>query len=269
MRVAGPVLIEVRTAENLFMENKETCGPARNSGFYKPGVTIPRWKRFFDVFWILVSLPVWLPVMILIAVVLKIVSPGPVFFRQRRVGYRGNRFMIFKFRSMEVNACTKGHEGYVERLIRTDRPMAKMDVAGDPRMIPGGWIMRASGLDELPQIFNVLRGEMSLVGPRPCTPREFACYQPRQQKRVEAPPGLTGLWQVNGKNKLTFTQMIEMDLRYCDTISVKLDTIIILKTIPAVLGQVRDAKIKRTSLVAEAKGKTVAAEFATLRDATE
>jgi lipopolysaccharide/colanic/teichoic acid biosynthesis glycosyltransferase len=208
-----------------------------------------------------------MPLMIIMVVVLKFLSPGPVLYCQRRVGYKGRHFVILKFRTMMVNAPTQGHEAHVERLIQTNRPMTKMDMAGDPRAIPGGWIIRASGLDELPQIFNVLRGEMSLVGPRPCIPKEFDCYQPTQKKRVEAPPGLTGLWQVNGKNKLTFTEMIKLDLQYCDTMSVKVDTMIILRTIPAMLGQVRDAKLKRTKLTGQPEKKAVSTEFGTLSDA--
>jgi lipopolysaccharide/colanic/teichoic acid biosynthesis glycosyltransferase len=197
--------------------------------------------------WIAITLPIWLPLMIVIVAVVKVVSPGPVFFRQMRVGYGGKHFMILKFRSMKVNANTNTHESHVEQLIETNRPMTKMDVAGDSRMIPFGWMMRASGLDEIPQIFNVLRGEMSLVGPRPCIPKEFDRYKPEQKRRVEAPPGLTGLWQVKGKNKLTFTQMIELDLQYRDTMSARLDTLIILRTIPAILKQVREAKLKLTA----------------------
>lgn len=207
---------------------------------------IPAWKRIFDFLVIAVSAPLWLPLMIFLVVAVKVVSPGPVFYRQWRVGYRGRHFRILKFRSMKVNARTETHETHVEQLIQSNRPMTKMD-AGDSRMIPGGWVLRASGLDELPQIFNVIKGEMSLVGPRPCIPREFDCYKPEQKRRVEAPPGLTGLWQVNGKNRLTFTQMIELDLQYTDHMSLGLDMKIILRTVPAILGQVSDAKIRLRS----------------------
>jgi exopolysaccharide production protein ExoY len=224
---------------------------------------IPTWKRIFDLLLIAITVPLWLPLMIVIAVVVKVVSPGPVFFRQSRVGYKGRHFMILKFRSMKMDASTKSHETHVEKLIQTDRPMTKLDVAGDSRMIPGGWIMRASGLDEIPQIFNVIQGDMSLVGPRPCIPTEFDCYKPEQKRRVEAPPGLTGLWQVNGKNRLTFTQMIELDLRYKDTMSLSVDTMILLRTIPAILGQVSDAKVKLKSGAGVKKTEEVAAEYRT------
>ena len=209
---------------------------------------IPVWKRLFDLILIGATAPIWLPLMIIVAVAVKITSPGPVFYRQWRVGHGGRHFMILKFRSMKVNACTGAHEDHVERLIRTDQRMTKLDAGGDSRLIPGGRIMRASGLDEMPQLFNVVRGEMSLVGPRPCIPREFEYYQPAQRRRVQAAPGLTGLWQVMGKNKLTFTEMIALDLQYCDTMSPKLDALIILCTIPAIVGQLLEVKLKQTAL---------------------
>jgi exopolysaccharide production protein ExoY len=200
------------------------------------------WKHILDVTCILLTLPLWLPIVICVALWIKIVSPGPIFFRQERVGYKGKRFMIFKFRTMKVNVETQTHERYLEQLINGNSPMTKLDAA-DPRIIPGGRILRATGLDELPQIFNVLRGEMSLVGPRPCTPHEFQCYQGWQQERVNAAPGLTGYWQVNGKNKTTFTQMIEMDIHYVRTMSLWLDLSIMVKTLPAIISQVLESRI--------------------------
>ena len=148
--------------------------------------------------------------------------------------------MLIKFRTMKVNAETHVHEAYLEHLIVSDRPMIKLD-ATDPRLILGGRFLRAIGLDELPQIFNVLRGEMSLVGPRPCTVTEFERYAPEQRARVNALPGLTGLWQVNGKNKTTFREMIEMDIFYSRNISLSLDLKIILRTMPAIIKQLSDS----------------------------
>jgi lipopolysaccharide/colanic/teichoic acid biosynthesis glycosyltransferase len=120
--------------------------------------------------------------------------------------------------------------------------MAKLDGKGDSRLIACGRFLRASGLDELPQIFNVLRGEMSLVGPRPCLPHEFKRYKAWQQQRVSAPPGLTGYWQVNGKNKTTFNEMIAMDIFYARNMSVWLDLTIMLKTIPALIEQILESR---------------------------
>ena len=137
---------------------------------------------------------------------------------------------MWKFRTMQVRAETQTHEHYFHELMKVDCPMTKLDAYGDPRLAPFGRFLRASGLDELPQIFNVLCGEMSLVGPRPCTPNEFAHYEPWQRERVNGLPGLTGHWQVNGKNKTTFNEMIMMDLFYLKNMSPLLDLKIILKT---------------------------------------
>ena len=205
-------------------------------------VHLPTWKRILDLAIIFVALPFWLPLMILIMLAIKISSAGPVFYRQERVGYRGNRFMIFKFRTMKVNVDTRVHESHFERLIASDSPMTKLDAHGDPRLIKGGRFLRSAGLDELPQIFNVLRGEMSLVGARPCTVHEFERYQPWQRERVNGPPGMTGYWQVSGKNKTTFSEMIEMDIFYGKNMSVRFDLAIMLRTIPAIVVQVLETR---------------------------
>jgi lipopolysaccharide/colanic/teichoic acid biosynthesis glycosyltransferase len=205
---------------------------------------IPAWKRSLDFVCILLSLPCCLPLMICIALWIKIVSPGPVFYRQERVGYRGRRFMILKFRTMKVNVETLSHERHLEQLMQANCPMTKLDAAGDPRIIRGGRILRATGLDELPQLLNVLSGEMSLVGPRPCTIPEFKRYQPWQRERVAVPPGLTGYWQVNGKNKTTFTEMINMDIFYAENMSLWMDLEIILRTFPALLTQVVEIRLR-------------------------
>ena len=212
---------------------------------------LPRWKRVLDLALVFASVPLWLPLMILVMILIKIGSSGPILYRQERVGYRGKLFMIFKFRSMKVNAETSTHEQHLASLMGNNSPMTKLDAAGDPRLIPLGRIFRATGLDELPQIFNVIRGEMSLVGPRPCLPYEFQRYEPWQQERVNAAPGLTGYWQVNGKNKTTFSEMIEMDILYSRKMSLWLDLTIIFKTIPAVIQQVLEAQTRaRTQHVA-------------------
>ena len=206
---------------------------------------IPWWKRWLDLTCILVSLPLWFVVLIVVSIWIKLVSPGPLLFRQERVGYRGRRFTIFKFRTMEVNVETRSHELHLQHLINSDCPMTKLDASGDPRIIFGGRILRATGLDELPQIFNVLRREMSLIGPRPCTVNEFKCYKAWQEERLDALPGLTGYWQVNGKNKTTFNEMIEMDIYYARNLSFLLDLSILVKTLPAILAQVLESRILR------------------------
>src|SRR5208337_244778 len=203
---------------------------------------VPSWKRILDITCILLSMPLWLPVVIFLTLWIKLASPGPIFFRQERVGYRGSRFIILKFRTMKLNVETRTHEHHLERLINANVPMTKLDSAGDPRIIAGGRILRATGLDEVPQLFNVLRGEMSLVGPRPCTPHEFKKYKVWQRDRVNAPPGLTGYWQVNGKNKTTFSQMIEMDIFYTKSLTFWLDVEIIVRTVPAIIVQVIESR---------------------------
>ena len=207
-----------------------------------PSVKLPQWKRILDLVMISLTLPFWLPLMLVIMLVVKATSAGPIFYRQERIGYRGRRFMIFKFRTMKVNVDTRVHESHLERLIASDSPMTKLDAHGDPRLIKGGRFLRSAGLDELPQIFNVLRGEMSLVGARPCTVHEFDRYQPWQRERVNCPPGMTGYWQVSGKNKTTFSEMIEMDIFYGKNMSAGFDLSIILRTIPAIVVQVLETR---------------------------
>ena len=212
----------------------------------KGSILRPGWKSAFDITCILLSLPVWLPLMILLMLVTRIASPGPIFYRQERIGFGGRHFFIWKFRTMKLSAETQVHERHFEELMRVDCPMTKLDVYGDSRLAPFGRILRASGLDELPQIFNVLRGEMSLVGPRPCTPNEFAHYEPWQRERVNGLPGLTGYWQVNGKNKTTFNEMIAMDLFYLENVSILLDLKIMLKTGAVIAGQLFESQSRQS-----------------------
>ena len=207
-----------------------------------PVQTVPGWKSALDVTCILLALPLWLPLMLLLMVITRLASPGPIFYRQQRVGFGGRHFRIWKFRTMKVSAETQSHERHLEELIRIDCPMTKLDTYGDPRLAPFGRFLRASGLDELPQIFNVLSGEMSLVGPRPCLPNEFAHYQPWQKERVNGLPGLTGYWQVNGKNKTTFNEMIAMDLFYLKNLSFLLDLKIIFKTCGVIAAQLVESR---------------------------
>ena len=206
---------------------------------------IPLTKRTLDIFCILLALPTLLPLFLVIAVVIKFVSPGPVFFRQARVGHMGRRFRIFKFRTMKVNAEIASHQGHLKDLITSNTPMTKMDSKGDPRVIKFGGILRSSGLDELPQLINVLRGEMSLVGPRPCTEYEYEQFQPWHKQRFRALPGLTGLWQVSGKNKTTFNEMINLDIRYANEWSPWMDMKIMLLTFPVLFGQIREQKTRK------------------------
>ncbi len=229
--VLEQAIVDLVSSERAMNPGADPGGDAREAASF-PG--IPVWKRILDVACVILTLPLWLPLMILVTAWIRIASRGPIFYRQQRVGYRRERFMIFKFRTMHVNAETRTHEEYFAHLIRADCPMEKLDESGDARLITCGRFLRTSGLDELPQLFNVLRGEMSLVGPRPCLPNEFERYELWQQQRVDVLPGLTGYWQVNGKNKTTFSEMIAMDLFYAHKMSLWLDLKIILKTVPAI-----------------------------------
>jgi len=212
---------------------------------------MPSWKRAIDIACCLVALPFLAVCTLLMTIMTKIVSPGPVFFRQERVGYLGRRFRIYKFRTMTVGADTSAHQSYFKDLIGSGAPMVKMDARGDARLIPGGWLLRASGLDELPQLINVLRGEMSIVGPRPCIPSEFESYLPWQRSRVDAVPGLTGLWQISGKNRTTFEEMIRFDIKYARSISLRLDLKIIFMTVPTLVQQIYDTRIGRRQMAVE------------------
>lgn len=183
-----------------------------------------------------VALVVLSPLFLLIALIIKASSSGPVFFRQERIGQEGQSFYCYKFRTMRLHSETKSHEDYFSYLIENSVPMEKLDSNGDSRIFPAGHVLRAASLDELPQLINIFKGEMRLVGPRPCTPHEFEQYLPWHRHRVDAPPGLTGLWQVSGKNKTTFAQMIRLDLHYIHDRSVIRDIGIILKTVPVAIG---------------------------------
>jgi lipopolysaccharide/colanic/teichoic acid biosynthesis glycosyltransferase len=186
--------------------------------------------RAFDLACCVLALPALCLLALVMALVISAGSPGPVLFRQRRIGYRGRSFMLYKFRTMHVGADPTMHQEHFKVLVDSKAPMAKLDAHRDPRLLPGGRFLRASGLDELPQIINVLRGEMSLVGPRPCLPSEFTLYQPSQRERVNALPGITGLWQVSGKNRTTFEEMVRLDIQYIRQASFLLNLKIILLT---------------------------------------
>jgi exopolysaccharide production protein ExoY len=206
---------------------------------------IPLWKRILDASVVVVTMPLWLPVTIIIALIIKLVSRGPVLFTQERIGYLGRPFKIYKFRTMHVNAETNSHASYLNDLINSSAPMIKLDLHGDKRLIRFGGLLRATGLDELPQLLNVIKGDMSLVGPRPCLPYEYEKYLPWHTERLNALPGLTGLWQVSGKNKTTFEQMVRLDIYYAEHQSLSSDLKIMLKTFPVLAVQVWEAIAKR------------------------
>ena len=189
---------------------------------------------------VVASLPFALPLIGLVVLWIRLVSHGPALFRQERVGLGGRRFTLYKFRTMRHGAPTADHEAHVGRLVESDQPMIKLDCLGDSRLIPGGRFLRMAGLDELPQFLNVFRGEMSLVGPRPCLAEEYAFFTSSQRERFTVLPGLTGLWQVKGKNRSTFREMNAMDVHYARKSSPMLDVAIMVRTPFALIQQMAD-----------------------------
>ena len=178
------------------------------------------------------------------ALLIKATSPGPVIFRQLRLGQKGVRIQFYKFRSMRTGTDDQIHRKYVEKLIKgnvdeinqgeRDRPLYK--IKEDPRVTGVGKIIRKLSIDELPQLYNVLKGEMSLVGPRPPLPYEVEKYEPWHLRRIlEVKPGITGLWQVEGRSKTSFNDMVRLDLRYVQNWSLLLDLKILVRTVKAVL----------------------------------
>lgn len=189
-------------------------------------------KRIFDLVLTILSMPVVLPFMALVAILIKIDSPGPVFFVQERVGLRKHLFPMYKFRSMHTDAEERLKD--IEHLNEADGPIFKINK--DPRVTRVGRFLRKTSIDELPQLFNVLRGEMSLVGPRPMSIRDVDLFDKGiQRKRFSVKPGITCIWQISGRSNLTFDQWLDMDLAYINNWSLSLDLQILLKTIPAVL----------------------------------
>lgn len=189
-------------------------------------------KRIFDIALTSLSMPIVLPLMAVIALVIKVDSKGPVFFIQERVGLRKHLFPMIKFRSMYTDAEERLEE--IEHLNEAEGPIFK--IKNDPRVTRAGRILRKTSLDELPQLFNVLSGEMSLVGPRPMSIRDVNLFEKGiQRKRFSVKPGITCIWQVSGRSNLPFHKWLELDLEYIDNWSLLLDVILLFKTIPAVL----------------------------------
>ncbi len=171
------------------------------------------------------------PIFLLVAILIKLTSLGPVFFKQKRVGLNGRKFVLYKFRTMYKGAHKKQSE--LEILNEMKGPVFK--IKKDPRITPIGWFLRKFSIDELPQLYNVFAGHMSLVGPRALPEYEVAKFKPWQRRRLSMRPGLTCLWQVNGRNKIDFNEWMKLDLEYLDNWSLWLDFKILIKTIPVVL----------------------------------
>ena len=195
-------------------------------------------KRVFDTIVASLVLLLLSPLLLAVAILIKIESPGPIIYRQDRIGENGCSFEMFKFRSMRVDADPDLHKAHVTRLIRQNLSLEQVNSNGqrslkledDPRVTRIGRIIRRTSVDELPQLFNVVRGEMSLVGPRPALPYEVQLYKDWHKRRLEAVPGITGWWQVKGRNRVSFDEMVRMDIHYIERMSFWLDLRILLLT---------------------------------------
>ncbi|HQP92235.1 MAG TPA: sugar transferase, partial [Candidatus Omnitrophota bacterium] len=189
-------------------------------------------KRLFDVIVSAALLLILSPLLVIVSLFIKLTSEGPVFFRQERIGLKGRRFPLYKFRSMKVGA----EQMLKELLSENEMTGPAFKMKNDPRITPFGRFIRKTSIDELPQLWNVLRGDMSLVGPRPPIPSEVHQYDNWHRRRLSMRPGITCIWQVNGRNQITdFERWVKLDLEYIDNWSLWLDTRIFFKTIPAVL----------------------------------
>ena len=190
-------------------------------------------KRVVDVIITVLLLPFALPIMLLTALAIRLDSPGPILFYQKRVGFNGRQFYMVKFRSMHIDA-----EALESQIVHrtADDPEGKLDRKDDdPRVTRVGRFIRRYSIDELPQFWNILRGEMSLVGPRPALPQEVILYKPWQRQRLMARPGLTGLWQVSGRSDIPFEEKCLLDIYYIENWSLGIDLQILLQTAPQVL----------------------------------
>jgi lipopolysaccharide/colanic/teichoic acid biosynthesis glycosyltransferase len=192
-------------------------------------------KRLLDVVGAAVLLIMLLPVFALIAIAIKLDSPGQILYCAERIGLHGRRFCVVKFRSMRCDTDSRAHAEFIASLMRGENGCTVYKVPNDRRITRVGAVLRRTSIDELPQLWNVLRGEMSLVGPRPDVPYAADKYEPWMRRRLLVKPGMTGLWQVSGRSRLSLLDMYHLDSAYADSASLGLDVSILLRTIPAVL----------------------------------
>ncbi|HEU5382510.1 MAG TPA: sugar transferase [Ktedonobacteraceae bacterium] len=220
-------------------------------------------KRFLDIILAVLSVFIFSPLLVTVVVLIRLTSRGPALFRQERVGYGGRHFTMYKFRSMYIDSDDRLHRAAYEQFLRGERMSGKVDgdllpgssvpqstsdslpsprrkrlwASEDPRITPLGNLLRRSSIDELPQLFNVLKGDMSLVGPRPPIPYEVGLYQTWHMGRLDTLPGMTGVWQVQGRSRVSFDQMVQMDLEYIQKQSFWYDIKLLILTVPAVLSR--------------------------------
>lgn len=200
-------------------------------------------KRSVDVVVSLLVLVFGFPFFLAIALLIKITSKGPVFFRQKRVGCNGSAFILFKFRTMKLGFDDTAHREFTKSFINGHSMHTPLDhngdsvykLTGDPRVTGIGSFLRRVSLDELPQFINILKGEMTVVGPRPSLPYEYDCFKDWHKLRVKVKPGLTGLWQVSGRSTVTFDEMVKLDLYYIESWALLMDIKIMFKTLPVML----------------------------------
>lgn len=198
----------------------------------KGGKIYSLFKRLFDIFCSFIAIIVLSPILLIIGLLVKLTSKGPVFYVSTRIGKDGKPFKFYKFRSMKKDA----EKELVNLLEQNETQGITFKMKDDPRITKFGKFIRKTSLDELPQLFNILKGDMSIVGPRPCTDREYALYSEKDKKRLLVPQGLTGEWQTRGRSDTTFDEMVDMDLEYITSKrGFWYDIKLILLTIPAVL----------------------------------
>jgi exopolysaccharide biosynthesis polyprenyl glycosylphosphotransferase len=214
--------------ERVSAEIIEVPSRTRPRGAYRAFI-----KRWFDALFSFLALVLLAPFLLLVAVAVKVDSRGPVLFCQERVGKNGRVFRFYKFRSMVVGA--ERMKKQLSQLNELDGPVFK--ISNDPRMTKVGKLIRKTSIDELPQLFNVLRGEMSLVGPRPPLPDEVEEYEQWQRRKLDVLPGMTCLWQISGRNMIGFREWMRLDIEYVENCSFGLDIKILLRTIPAVISR--------------------------------
>lgn len=244
----------VETADQSVGTEVKSFSSAKQSSAHRPveGIEpilarkMPFYKRGMDVFGALFGIILLTPLFLVIALLITIVSPGPIFFKQERIGYFGKKFRMWKFRTMRINVDQSEHQKYLASLIKSgaegtsNNGQSMHKLKNDKRVIPLGNFLRKTAIDELPQLFNVLKGDMSLIGPRPPIPYEVQEYHRWHYGRFDAVPGMTGLWQVSGKNRTTFKEMIRYDIAYSRNMSLRLDARILVGTIPAIVTEIKD-----------------------------
>jgi lipopolysaccharide/colanic/teichoic acid biosynthesis glycosyltransferase len=224
--------------------NKRESTALAGSGARASGSPFPYrlWKNILDRSLALAGIIVSLPLMGIIALIIKLDSPGSAIYRREQVGEKGKHFTAFKFRTMQYNNDESIYQNYIVRYIRENAPykvtpdgQAIYKVVDDPRVTRFGALLRRTNLDELPQLINIIKGEMSFVGPRPDIPLAVSLYHPWHMKRLDARPGLTGLWQVSGRKRVKFEGMVRLDICYIKRQSLLLDAKILLLTVGTVL----------------------------------